>query len=182
MELVFRTFARRHSYRWRPTFEDDKARQLWLHDLRRAGLVDADVRRGLDKCAQEEWPPTVGEFIKFCRAELADYGVPEFDDAYLEARRMACRPSHLQQWSHDMVRIAAASVVWSEDGCGLGPDSETRPQFRYAWEILVRRLFAGKPLEGAVPLALPPTIRRCTREVAAKGIASVRRVLNTEDA
>ena len=185
MELVFRTFARRYSHRWRPTFEDEKARQLWLHDLRRAKLSDLDVRRGLDKCAEEEWPPSSGEFVKFCRPELADYGVPAFEDAYLEARSRWSGPRHLRepgQWSHDLVMFAAASVVWSEDGHGLGPDRETRPQFRHAWDILVRRLFAGEPLEDAVPLALPPEIRRCTREVAARGIASVRRVLNTEDA
>ena len=68
IELIFRTFARRFTHRWKINHDDLLARHLWHRDLSREEITDAMVVDGLKACTKLKWPPSIGEFIEFCLA------------------------------------------------------------------------------------------------------------------
>lgn len=180
VELLFRTFARRFGYRWRQQFEDLKARSLWMRDLRAAGLGDADLRFGLERSAELKWPPSTGEFIELCKPSLEAFGLPAFEDAYLEAWRACGRPGH--KWSHPAVGHAAAAVTWRADFGGFRSHGDMRAQFRYHYDLLCRRVLQGEDLDAPMPQPLPERVHQRTPEASRKGIERLRAALGGDDA
>lgn len=67
VEKIFLTFARRHTHRWTIAHDDKLARQLWWRDLAEAKITDDEVISGLKTCKSCKWPPSVGEFIEYCK-------------------------------------------------------------------------------------------------------------------
>ena len=86
VELIFRTFARRFAHRWTISFEDRLARQLWLRDLKHERITDSDVVKGLNACILCQWPPSIGQFINYCKRK-------EYDALYHRPYKALPRPS-----------------------------------------------------------------------------------------
>lgn len=164
VEIVFRVFARRWHVRWRSVAEDPKARDVWLADLRGAGLSDADVKRGIVRTRELEWPPSVGEFIHLARPSPEDLGIPSLERAFVEA----CRGLHPQyasdqhRWSHPTV-FHAAKAIGGQRLC-FGPQDAVRKEFSYQLDVMVRRFLAGEQLDVPVPRALPERVHVETRD------------------
>lgn len=173
VELVFRTFARRWVHKWEKVNADQKARALWLRDLRALGVNDENVRLGLHRSASLEWPPSPAEFAALCKPTPADLGIPDLEAAWREALDIACGRKSREACSH--------AVVWHALGhagdIGRMPEEKGRKAFDYAYGKAVDMAMAGESLR-EIPKALPkPEDATVTpeqrRKWAAEGIAKL---------
>lgn len=121
------------------------ARELkdsWNQKL--AGLDEVQVRRGLVACLNQEWPPTLPQFIKLC----CPWMVPEV--AYHEAVRglSARRRGERGAWSHPAVYWAAVGVSTVDLlGCTYGA-------IKARWEKTLNEELA-KDVWADIPLPRP---------------------------
>lgn len=68
IELIFATFARHFSQRFKAVHDDKYARQYWMQEISRNGITDDEIKFGIELSKKMEWPPGVGEFITNCKA------------------------------------------------------------------------------------------------------------------
>lgn len=177
IELLFRTFCRRFTSRWRDNYEDPKARELWRRDLK--GLTDFHVKRGLHLSADLQWPPSPGEFRALCQPSPQDLGLPSLDQAFREAC-VGVTPQRTHSWSHAAVYQAAlAAGRWELLNL---PVNQSRPLFERAYAVLVRRVLNGEQLDTPIPRALPKSLPRRSPEVAAKEIGKLKQILSNRRA
>lgn len=173
---MFRTFSRRFGHKFKATYEDSKARDLWLRDLKSKGISDEQIRFGLDACVELEWPPSVGEFIRWCKPRPEQFGIPDVDTAYREAAKAVSVGWGEHTWSHPMIYHAARSIETFE-WKNLG-DRVLRPMFERAYQILASRVMAGESFDAPIPKALPPkVIVRTSDDKAKEYIANMRQGL-----
>ncbi len=104
--------------------------------------------------------PTPGEFVKYCKPQPEDFGLPEVEIAYREACSHSHNPTGAS-WSHEAVYEAAKATGWFE----LKTMEEKRilPLFERNYEIITRRVMAGEPLSN-VPKALPGEVQKTAAE------------------
>lgn len=156
---MFSVFQRLFTHRWTATFNDDKARPAWFAALRAAGLTAVDVRAGMARASQLEWPPTAGEFVKLCRP-----AVPSSLEALTEAATWA-RGAHDGAWSHPAVGAAARAIgSWKLRNL---PERDLAALFGNTYGQMVERHHRGEILDVPPTLALPAEIRTTTPRGAA---------------
>ena len=68
VDLIFKTFSRRFTFKFKMTYEDLSARKLLRRDLIQEGVTDEMVQTGLKSCVKLDWPPSTGKFIEFCKS------------------------------------------------------------------------------------------------------------------
>lgn len=54
------------------------------------------IKQGLDQCVSQypDWPPTIGQFMRLCEVDAADYGLPDASDAWSQICIEGQRYSH----------------------------------------------------------------------------------------
>jgi hypothetical protein len=135
----------------------------WLKTMAVQGVVSQEqVQYGLMRARREVgdrqfWPSPL-QFCRWCKPEPEDFNVPAVRDAYREAVNHYRRGAR-HAWSHPIVLVTIQAVgVWQFKNMS---DKELFSQFSYNYEILVRRVMAGQPLDVPAPKALPDVGQSC---------------------
>lgn len=82
-------------------------KQAWAEDL--AGFSGEEIKRGLDWCKTQAWPPTLPEFMTACRHPID----PKTDWAEAcEQMRIRLQGNGGDVWSRPQVYWAAVSIGW----------------------------------------------------------------------
>ncbi|WP_144220295.1 replication protein P [Shewanella algae] len=171
---------------WRQTFTSkadmDAAKRTWARGLLEAKITSyKQLQWGLRKALRSESPfwPSVGQFIKWCQPDPADYGLPDTRKAYLEACRNAHRLAEMtnDEWSHPAVYIALKNTGTFD--IRSRKEAETWPIFQRNYEIAIRRVLAGEDLNVEIPKALPrrPAPRPVDPEVAKQHLERLKKML-----
>jgi hypothetical protein len=130
---------------WRSAFPDDDslrvAKATWVKGLMAAGVTDLkQIARGVEKArlSESDFFPSVGKFISWCQLEPGDLGMPEPDQAWMEA----CQHSHhvlAHNWSHPGVYEAGRRAGWFE----LRNGTATSKSFTEQYQTVVAEVAAG---------------------------------------
>ncbi|MBC6396296.1 replication protein P [Aeromonas hydrophila] len=145
---------------WRQTFTSkadiDAAKRVWARGLVEAGIhSEQQLQWGLRKARRSESPfwPSVGQFIKWCQPDPAEFGLPTPEAAFREASRNSHPASVDCKWTHPAVYVAAREAGKFE--LANLPRDKSWPLFQRAYSITVRRVLEGEDLSCEIPKALP---------------------------
>lgn len=145
----------------------DAVQEVWAEEL--GGYSLDEINAGVNACRQLKWPPTLPEFLNFCRPPLS----PEA--AYFEAvNNMGLRATgHSPAYSHPAVFWAAQEIGWW--------DMKNTPQRFIAarWnECLQRHLAKGEwaSVPAPPPQLAAPQVREPNEAERAALAALCRRV------
>lgn len=127
----------------------DSAKRSWIKAFIVEGITQLEqIRFGVERCRSlgTDFMPSVGRFIKLCQPTPEMLGIPPHDKAFREALENS-HPSRFgdRTWSHPAVRHAALQCEMHNLG-DLIPEKASEV-FDRAYEITIRRLVAGLPLE-----------------------------------
>ncbi len=119
-ERMLLDYGRKFADQW-ASADMDKLIAHWSFEL--AGYTGAELKRGLDALAARDWPPTLPEFKKLCRAPVDSLV------AYYEAVAgvQARAAGDFGKWSHPAIYWAAMPLAFD-----LG--SQSYSQIRPRWE------------------------------------------------
>ncbi len=170
--------AWKHSF---PGQQDIAAmKRSWARGLVEAGICsEQQLQCGLRKARRSESPfwPSLGQFIKWCQPDPADFGLPTPESAFREASRNSHPVSGTNNWSHPAVCVAARAAGRYE--LANLPRDKSWPLFQRAYSITVLRVLEGENLSGEIPKALPkrPEPRPVDPEVARQYIDRIKLML-----
>lgn len=138
---------------WRSAFPDDAslkaAKATWVKGLIEAGITDMHrIARGVRRARQceSDFFPSVGKFISWCQFSPAELGMPDADQAWMEA----CQNSHhvlAHQWSHPGVYETGRRTGWFEIRNGTA----ARKSFAEKYQTVVAEVADG--VEFVMPAA-----------------------------
>lgn len=135
----------------------------WLKTMAVQGVVSQEqVQYGLMRARREVgdrqfWPSPL-QFCRWCKPEPEDFNVPDVRSAYREAVNHYRRGAR-HAWSHPIVLVTIQAVgVWQFKNMS---DKELFSQFSYHYEVYLRRVMAGVPLDTPVAKALPDVGQSC---------------------
>lgn len=137
---------------------------VWAEEL--AGYSGEEIRRGLDACRSQKFPPTLPEFLVMCRPEMDAATAHQEAVQGMEARRRG----QTGEWSHPAVYWAAVKVG-QHDLLNMGWQA-----IKGRWEKALREQFAKSEWEPVpVPaVSLPsPGKTLATKEEAAARLAEM---------
>jgi hypothetical protein len=138
---------------WKQAWATDDAlkaaKRSWIKAFIVAKITRLEqIQFGVERCRQlgTDFIPSVGKFIKLCLPTPEMLGIPSSDRAFREALENA-HPSRFgaRVWSHPAIRHAALQCEMHNLG-DLKPEKASEV-FDRAYEITVRQLVAGLPLE-----------------------------------
>ena len=173
---------------WKQAWSDDEAlraaKRSWIKAFIVAEINTLEqIRYGLQNCRQygNDFAPSVGKFIKWCLPTPEMMGAPSHDKAFREAL-INLHPARAtsREWSHPAVRHAALQCE-AHNLADLESE-KARKVFDRAYDITIRRLVQGLPLEeiavgigydgnkSAAELASELTERVACAQVARMGI------------
>jgi hypothetical protein len=152
--------ASKYGHRWTSQYGAEPwndrgagAGNVWQHDL--GGLTRQDLERGIERCMERDdaWPPTLPEFRRLCLPRPEDFGVPDEEEAFMEAagRAHPCAPQH--DWSHPTV-VAAFRRMGRHRFHEL-ERREARRAWHTVWRRVVRQYMAGRLDEAEIALPAP---------------------------
>lgn len=128
---------------------DDKAlaaaRRSWTKGFIAEGICTIEhIRFGIEQCRKSGSPfaPSVGQFIGWCTPGPEAYGMPSAADAWMEALMGTA--------SHEAVRIAANATGKFDLAKAKQDDKGLRERFERNYEIVLRRVQSGRPLDGKI--------------------------------
>ncbi|AIR90503.1 replication protein P [Pseudomonas cremoricolorata] len=134
---------------YKQAWPDDRAlntaRRNWTAALVDAGISSIEqVRYAILQCRRSGSPfaPSVGQFIAWCKPTPEQLGLPEAEDAWMQAL--------MAKYSHEAVRLAAIETGVFDLRAARQDDKSLRSRFDRAYEIIVRRAQEGKPLDGKI--------------------------------
>lgn len=169
---------------WRQTFTSksdiDSAKRVWARGLIEAKITsDRQLQWGLAKARRSEsafWP-SIGQFIKWCKPDPEDFGLPSPEQAFREASRNSHPVAANSRWSHPAVYVAAREVGAFE--LSNLPRDKSWPLFERAYSIVVQRVLNGENLDSQIPKALPerPAARPADPAVARRHIERLKNML-----
>jgi hypothetical protein len=157
-----------------PKSEDEVVHKSeWLKTLAMQGVRSKEqVQMGLNRARREQgdrqfWP-TPRQFALWCQPTAYDYGLPDLDSAYREAKRHYHNLER-HEWSHDVVGLAVRE-------CGswlfaTGIEKDVLIMFTRQYQILCRKYGKGELVDVELPKALPTRANR--RIEPAEGKASL---------
>lgn len=127
----------------------DSAKRSWIKAFIVEGITQLEqIRFGVERCRSlgTDFMPSVGRFISLCQPTPEMLGIPSHDKAFREALENS-HPSRFggRTWSHPAVRHAALQCEMHNLG-DLAPEKASEV-FDRAYQITIRRLVAGLPLE-----------------------------------
>ena len=169
-----------------PKVEDEAAHKSeWLKTLALQEVrTKEQVQMGLNRARREQgdrqfWP-TPRQFALWCMPTACDYGLPDLDSAYQEAKR---HYHHLErhQWSHDVVGLAVRQCgTWL---FATGIEKDVLAMFTRQYEILCRKYGNGELVDVELPKALPTRATRRIEPAEGKAlVAKFRRQLGLRSA
>jgi hypothetical protein len=138
---------------WKQAWPDDEAlrtaKRSWIKGFMAEGISQLEqIRFGIERCRAlgTDFAPSVGKFVKLCLPTPEMLGIPPHDKAFREALENA-HPSRFggRVWSHPAIRHAALQCEMHN--LGDLPPEKAGEVFDRAYEITIRRLVAGLPLE-----------------------------------
>lgn len=138
---------------WKQAWPDNPslqaARRSWVKAFIAAKITRLEqIQFGVERCRElgTDFIPSVGKFIKLCLPTPEMLGIPSNDRAFREALENA-HPSRfgVRVWSHPAIRYAALQCEMHNLG-DLQPEKASEI-FDRAYEITIRQLVAGMPLE-----------------------------------
>lgn len=95
-----------------------------------------------------QWPPSIASLCHLLKPSMADFGLPEFEDAFHEASMWAQRPDQ-HAWSHPAVLEAGrATGFW--DIAHASREQEirrVRTRFGAEYEAICNRIIAGEDVK-----------------------------------
>lgn len=89
-------------------------------------------------------PPTLPDFLRLCRPQMREHGLPDLESAYREA----CAKSHepnapTMRWSHPAVYHAGREAGWHDLHCSL---TGVKNKFEKVYRGLCQRVMSGETL------------------------------------
>jgi len=181
-EVVNKLFAELQSIfpAWRQAWPDDRslaaAKRSWTKAFMGAGVSALEqIRFGLERCRRsgQDFIPSVGKFIQWCRPTPELLGLPSADAAYRAACRIA-HPAADRSGVHPAVYHAACETGFYE--LASLPEEKSRRLFDRAYELTVQMIMSGQPLR-EIPKALPEMVSIQTPEVGRAALAAIRQRL-----
>ncbi|MBF8674840.1 Replication protein P [Pseudomonas fulva] len=134
---------------YKQAWPDDRAlntaRRNWTAALVDAGISSIEqVRYAILQCRRSGSPfaPSVGQFIAWCKPTPEQLGLPEAEDAWMQAL--------MAKYSHEAVRLAAIETGLFDLRAARQDDKSLRSRFDRAYEIIVRRAQEGEPLDARI--------------------------------
>ncbi|MHB0775404.1 replication protein P [Halomonas sp. WWR20] len=158
-ELVNRAFTRLEAIyprTWRTSFTTDDMVKLAKREVASSmakwktlptpAVLDAAIER--IKAEGSDWPPSIARLVKAMKPKPEDFGMPELQQAFFEARAHAQQPE-AHQWSHEGVRQAGAMTGWWDLANATSNTKADRllSIFRASYESICNRVMAGEPVE-----------------------------------
>jgi hypothetical protein len=169
-----------------PKSEDEVVHKSeWLKTLAMQGVRSKEqVQMGLNRARREQgdrqfWP-TPRQFALWCQPTACDYGLPDLDSAYREAKRHYHNLER-HEWSHDVVGLAVRE-------CGswlfaTGIEKDVLTMFTRQYQILCRKYGKGELVDVELPKALPTRANRRIEPAEGKAlVAKFRRQLGLRSA
>ncbi|MDH0640639.1 replication protein P [Pseudomonas sp. GD03860] len=138
---------------WKQAWPDTEslrtAKRSWIKAFIAEGINQLEqIRFGVERCRSlgTDFAPSVGKFIQLCQPTPEMLGIPPHNKAFREALENA-HPSRFggRTWSHPAIRHAALQCEMHNLG-DLAPDKASKI-FDRAYDITIRQLVQGKPLE-----------------------------------
>jgi len=140
-----------NGYAWDNQEVMDDAKNQWLLAFQENNLNDIElIKAGLSKCRASSLPfvPSIGQFIKMCKAEPQALCVPTYLEAYNEAVRRSHPSATGETWSHAVVYHA-----WYQTGSralnlasGSYQIKEMKDIFYSNYDLTLKMFAAGEPL------------------------------------
>tara|TARA_R110001592_G_scaffold152074_1_gene379280 strand:+ start:1827 stop:2492 length:666 start_codon:yes stop_codon:yes gene_type:complete len=157
----------------------------WVKTLAVQGVSSRDqVQMGLTRARREQgdrqfWP-TPRQFALWCQPTAYDYGLPDLDSAYREAKRYYHNVAG-HKWSHDVVGLAVCQCgTWL---FATGIEKDVLTMFTRQYEILCRKYGNGELVDVELPKALPTRATRRIEPAEGKAlVAKFRRQLGLRSA
>jgi hypothetical protein len=145
-------------------------KQTWAHELGK--LSRDDVARGANALSQQEWPPTLPQFISLCKVKINALS------GYYEAiNGLAARErGEIGEWSHPAIFWASVKVG------AFDLKNQGYAAIKGRWEAAFEEEMA-KGQWAAIPepmIALPPPTNAASREVADRYIAETQVIKKQE--
>ncbi|TQC94697.1 hypothetical protein FK216_15555 [Moraxellaceae bacterium AER2_44_116] len=178
---------------WRvafPTTEHlDAAKTQWLQLFLDEGIrTQAQINAGLRRArkAGGEFFPSPSKFLEWSKLTLADFGLPNPDDAYRNAK-YCCEainrgfPVKDNQWLHAAVFHAANQIGF--DDVLVIPDDQAARCFERAYKLTCDAVMAGRLLP-TIPKAIEhkSTPKKASPEIANIHLSAMRAVLGLRSA
>lgn len=157
-------YGAKFAEQWRGV-EPDRLKQAWAEDL--AGFSASEIKAGLDICKQKPWPPTLPEFMTYCRPPVNPQ--TEWLEA-IDQMRIRLQGNGMDKWSRPAVYWAAVAVGWHD------LNESTWDKIKTRWQSAIE-----SAKHDPIPeyrLALPePGQATTTREEAACKIRAISEML-----
>jgi len=169
-----------------PRAEDEAVHKSeWLKTLALQQVRTTEqVQMGLNRARREQgdrqfWP-TPRQFALWCQPTACDFGLPDLDSAYREAKKHYHNLTK-HKWSHDVVGLATRECGNWLFATGLEKDVLT--MFTRQYEIMCRKFANGELIDVELPKALPTrATRRIEPEEGKALVAKFRRQLGLRSA
>jgi len=175
---VFSLFRINYHNQFHAAFSDtqllNQAKRLWKEALQSysAQHILAAARRVIE---ESEYLPTVQRMLSACESGLAEYGIPDARNAYLEAAN-APSPKNAQSWSHPIVYLAGKTVGWY--AMAHVAENITFPAYAQAYRTLVKKVLNGESFEvDAPPVLEHKTGAKADKETIRKELQELRDLL-----
>lgn len=130
---------------WKQAIPDQDAyngyrKELYLAFLQSGIRTPKQIELGLDRArvCKQPWYPSVGQFAEWCQVDARALGLPDPEQAYLDA-------AHYRWDSHPIVYLAAKAVGVYE--VRTVPEDKIKPRYLRAYARFVKRIIDGETFE-----------------------------------
>jgi hypothetical protein len=138
-ERMLLTYGKKFSDQWGAA-DTDSLIAFWSQDL--SGYSSVELKRGLDALATRDWPPTLPEFKKLCRAPV-DSLVSYYEAVNGVQARAA---GEFGKWSHP-------AIYWAAMPLSIDLGSQSYSQIKPRWErALAQQMDRGEWAEIPRPM------------------------------
>lgn len=132
---------------------------LALQEVRTTEQVQMGLNRARREQGDRQFWPTPRQFALWCQPTACDFGLPDLDSAYREAKKHYHNLAG-HKWSHDVVGLATRECgTWL---FATGIEKDVLTMFTRQYEIMCRKYVRGELIDVELPKALPT---RATRRI-----------------
>lgn len=153
---------------------------LALQEVRTTEQVQMGLNRARREQGDRQFWPTPRQFALWCQPTACDYGLPDLDSAYREAKKHYHNLAG-HKWSHDVVGLAVRECgTWL---FATGIEKDVLTMFTRQYEIMCRKFAKGELVDVELPKALPTRATRRIEPAEGKAlVAKFRRQLGLRSA
>lgn len=141
-------------------------KRIWAEDL--SGYSAEEIKTGLDKCKENDYPPTMPQFLKMCRPLI------NYEASFAEAvKQLHLRKEALDNWSAPAIYYAAITMHHELSNCSY---ASVKDRWRNAIDTAVENIKCGK-IPNEVPLViLAPEEIKITPEKAKENLERLEKI------